>query len=227
MLKLSGLKKIYAMGETQVGALRGIDLHIKQNEFVAVMGPSGSGKSTLMNILGCLDTPSAGTYLLDSQEVSGLDDNRLSAVRNQHLGFVFQNFNLLPRLSALKNVALPVKYSPHPPPDPLARAAQLLEMTGLGERIHHRPSQMSGGECQRVAIARALINDPRVLLADEPTGNLDSATALEIMALLTRLHREGQTIIMVTHEPDIAAFAERVIVLKDGEIVRDERHGRA
>ncbi|HNX96296.1 MAG TPA: ABC transporter ATP-binding protein [Candidatus Aminicenantes bacterium] len=224
MLWLSQIKKEYRMGESVVNVLKGIDLHIEKNEFVAVMGPSGSGKSTLMNILGCLDLPSAGSYVLDGQEVSGLDDNQLSRVRNQRLGFVFQNFNLLSRYSALKNVALPVKYAPDGQDDALAKAARLLTMTGLGDRLHHRPSQLSGGECQRVAIARALINDPAIILADEPTGNLDSATALDIMALLTRLHQDGQTIVMVTHEPDIAEFAQRIIVLKDGMILQNSPH---
>ena len=222
MLKLAALKKFYAMGETTVRALNGIDLHIRENEFVAVMGASGSGKSTLMNILGCLDKPTEGSYLLNGKEVSRLDDDELSYTRNKHLGFVFQNFNLLPRYTALKNTYLPLKYSSGRPEDGLRKAARLLEATGLAGRLDHRPTQLSGGECQRVAIARALINDPDIILADEPTGNLDSTTAHEIMALLRDLHGRGQTLVMVTHEQDIAAYASRVITLKDGKIIDDK-----
>ncbi len=226
MLQLTGLKKFYRMGETTVRALNGIDLHIGRNEFVAVMGPSGSGKSTLMNILGCLDKPSEGSYLLNGKEVSLLDDDELSVTRNRHLGFVFQNFNLLPRYSALKNTYLPLKYSSVRMEDGLEKAARMLELAGLAGRMDHRPAQLSGGECQRVAIARALINDPDIILADEPTGNLDSATAHEIMALLRDLHRRGQTIVMVTHENDMAAYAGRIITLRDGKITDDSRdHG--
>jgi putative ABC transport system ATP-binding protein len=221
MLKLSGLKKSYQMGETSVPALKGIDLHIRRNEFVAVMGASGSGKSTLMNILGCLDKPTEGSYLLNGKEVSQLNDDELSFIRNKHLGFVFQNFNLLPRYSALKNTYLPLKYSTDGPEDGMGKAARMLELTGLAGRLHHRPSQLSGGECQRVAIARALVNDPDTILADEPTGNLDSATAHEIMALMRQLHARGQTIVMVTHESDIAAYAGRIITLRDGRIISD------
>jgi putative ABC transport system ATP-binding protein len=221
MLKLAGLKKSYQMGETVVPALKGIDLHIRHNEFVAIMGASGSGKSTLMNILGCLDKPSEGSYLLNGREVSRLGDDELSTIRNKHLGFVFQNFNLLPRYSALKNTFLPLKYSADRPEEGLAKAARMLELTGLAGRSDHRPSQLSGGECQRVAIARALVNDPDIILADEPTGNLDSATAHEIMALIKKLHGRGQTIVMVTHEADISAYAGRIITLKDGRIISD------
>jgi len=221
MLKLAALKKYYAVGETTVRALNGIDLHIRKNEFVAVMGASGSGKSTLMNILGCLDKPTEGSYLLNGQEVSRLNDDELSFTRNKHLGFVFQNFNLLPRYTALKNTYLPLKYSPGRPEDGLRKAARMLELTGLAERMHHGPTQLSGGECQRVAIARALINDPDIILADEPTGNLDSTTAHEIMALLRDLHGRGQTLVMVTHEKDFAAYASRIITLKDGRIIDD------
>ncbi len=221
MLRLAGIRKFYSVGEASVRALDGIDLHIRRNEFVAVMGPSGSGKSTLMNILGCLDRPSEGSYLLDGREVAGLDDDELSFTRNKHLGFVFQNFNLLPRYTALKNTALPLKYARARPADGLAKAARMLELAGLAGRLGHRPSQLSGGECQRVAIARALVNDPDIILADEPTGNLDSKTAYEIMGLMGELHARGQTIVMVTHENDIAAFAGRIITLKDGKIVHD------
>jgi putative ABC transport system ATP-binding protein len=221
MLDLTGLKKYYQMGEARVRALDGIDLHIRRNEFVAVMGPSGSGKSTLMNILGCLDKPTEGSYLLDGKEVSGLNDDELSFTRNKHLGFVFQNFNLLPRYTALRNTYLPLKYSPTRTAAGLQKAARMLELAGLSGRLEHRPAQLSGGECQRVAIARALVNDPDIILADEPTGNLDSATAYEIMALMKELHGRGQTIVMVTHENDIAAYAGRIITLKDGRIIRD------
>jgi len=224
MLKLTNLKKFYQMGETTVRALNGIDLHIRPNEFVAVMGPSGSGKSTLMNILGCLDKPTEGSYLLDGKEVSRLDDDELSFTRNKHLGFVFQNFNLLPRYTALKNTYLPLKYSSVRTAVGLEKAARMLELAGLSGRMDHRPAQLSGGECQRVAIARALVNDPDIILADEPTGNLDSTTAHEIMALMRELHGRGQTIVMVTHENDIAAYAGRIIKLKDGKIINDSQN---
>jgi putative ABC transport system ATP-binding protein len=224
MLKLTNLKKFYKMGETTVRALDGIDLHIGRNEFVAVMGPSGSGKSTLMNILGCLDKPTEGSYVLDGKEVSRLDDDELSFTRNKHLGFVFQNFNLLPRYTALKNTYLPLKYSSVRTAVGLEKAARMLELAGLSGRMDHRPAQLSGGECQRVAIARALVNDPDIILADEPTGNLDSKTAHEIMALMRELHGRGQTIVMVTHENDIAAYAGRIIRLKDGKIINDSQN---
>ncbi|MGB2906150.1 MAG: ABC transporter ATP-binding protein [Candidatus Aminicenantaceae bacterium] len=224
MLKLTNLKKFYQMGETTVRALNGIDLHIRPNEFIAVMGPSGSGKSTLMNILGCLDQPTEGSYVLNGKEVSHLNDDELSFIRNNHLGFVFQNFNLLSRYTALKNTYLPLKYSPERAAVGMEKAARMLELTGLSGRMDHRPAQLSGGESQRVAIARALVNEPDIILADEPTGNLDSATAHEIISLLRKLHLQGQTIVLVTHETDIAAYAGRVITLKDGRIINDSRN---
>ncbi|MCP5107745.1 MAG: ABC transporter ATP-binding protein [bacterium] len=224
MLELKNLKKYYQMGTTTVRALDGVNLRIRKNEFTAIMGASGSGKSTLMNILGCLDTPTEGSYFLNQKEVSSLDDDNLATIRNLHLGFVFQSFNLLPRLNAQKNVALPLMYTRDglPRAQQEESAKQMLEMVGLGERIDHRPSELSGGERQRVAIARALINKPDIILADEPTGNLDSTTAVEIMALLETLHTQGQTIIMVTHEADIAAYAKRIIRFKDGRIIDDQ-----
>jgi putative ABC transport system ATP-binding protein len=221
VIELTALKKYYQMGETTIRALDGIDLRIGRNEFVAVMGASGSGKSTLMNILGCLDKPTEGSYCLNGKEVSRLNDDELSFTRNKHLGFVFQNFNLLPRYSALRNTYLPLKYSPGRVEAGMDKAARMLELAGLAGRLHHRPAQLSGGECQRVAIARALVNDPDLILADEPTGNLDSSTAHEILALLQRLHLSGQTIVMVTHENDMAAYAGRIISLKDGKIIDD------
>ncbi len=229
MLDLTNLKKFYTMGTTTVHALDGVNLSIKKNEFTAIMGASGSGKSTLMNIMGCLDTPSEGSYTLNGKEVSRMDDDQLATIRNLHLGFVFQSFNLLPRLTALKNAALPLMYardyqshSHHAAQHHRdQKAAEMLELVGLAQRAGHKPSELSGGERQRVAIARALINEPDIILADEPTGNLDSSTATEIMELLKKLHLQGQTIIMVTHEQDIAAYAKRIIRLKDGKIIDD------
>lgn len=225
MIKLKGLRKAYPMGTGEVTALADIDLNIGRSEFVAVMGASGSGKSTLMNVIGCLDTVTAGTYLLNGQEVSKLDDAALSAVRNKDLGFVFQNFNLLSRMTALDNVALPLRYKRaiYDQRDGRERASILLEKVGLKNRMMHRPAELSGGERQRVAVARALINDPVVLLADEPTGNLDSKTTLEIMDLFKGLHESGHTIVMVTHEHDVAAYADRILVLKDGRIIDDSQ----
>jgi len=205
------------MGETLIKALDDVSLNIKKNDFVAVMGASGSGKSTLMNILGCLDTPSSGTYILNGKEVNSLDDDEMAKIRNSNLGFIFQNFNLLPRLNAIKNVALPLLYSSNNYND-LKKAVETLEMVGLKDRIYHKPSELSGGQSQRVAIARALINNPSIILADEPTGNLDSVTSEEIMKLLQKLHKEGQTIIIVTHEKDIAKYADYSIHLRDGKI---------
>jgi putative ABC transport system ATP-binding protein len=223
VIRTVGLQKHYQLGGELVRALRGVDLVISRNEYVAIMGPSGSGKSTLMNLIGCLDTPTAGEYILNGQPVSGLDDDRLARIRNREIGFVFQTFNLLPRSTALENVELPLVYAGIPRADRRERATRALEEVELGDRLGHRPNELSGGQRQRVAVARALVTRPSILLADEPTGNLDSRTSEEIMTLFERLHAEGQTVIMVTHEPDIAAHAERVVVLRDGSISEDRR----
>jgi len=220
------LARDYDMGGEVVHALRGVNIQIKRNEFVAIMGPSGSGKSTLMNLIGCLDTPTAGEYWLNSQKVSDLSDDALARIRNKEIGFVFQTFNLLPRASALHNVELPLIYAGLPGRERREKAAQALRHVGLGDRMEHRPNELSGGQRQRVAIARALVNDPSILLADEPTGNLDSATGAEIMKLFEQLHDTGQTIVLVTHESDIAAHALRQIHLRDGLIARDEKMER-
>jgi putative ABC transport system ATP-binding protein len=212
----------YDMGSEVVRALRGVDIQIRRNEFVAVMGPSGSGKSTLMNLIGCLDTPSAGEYWLNGQKVSDLSDDDLARIRNKEIGFVFQTFNLLPRADALHNVELPLIYAGMDSKTRRAAAARALEQVGLGDRMDHRPNELSGGQRQRVAIARALVNTPSILLADEPTGNLDSATGEEIMKLFQELWTAGQTIVLVTHEPDVAARARRQIHLRDGLVERDE-----
>src|SRR5215469_4080160 len=222
VIRTEGLTKTYEMGAEQVHALRGVDLEISKGEYVAIMGPSGSGKSTLMNLIGCLDTPSGGKYWLAGRLVSELDDDELAYIRNKEIGFVFQTFNLLPRATALHNVELPLIYSGTPAEERLERAKQALERVDLGPRMNHKPNELSGGQRQRVAIARALVNHPSILLADEPTGNLDSQTGNEIMALFDRLHERGNTIILVTHESDIAAHAHRVIRLRDGKIERDE-----
>jgi len=218
-----GIKREYDMGGEIVRALRGVDLAIQRNEYVAIMGPSGSGKSTLMNVIGCLDTPNAGEYWLNGTQVSKMSDDALARVRNKEIGFVFQTFNLLPRASALHNVELPLVYAGVPGEERRRRAKEALERVQLGERIDHRPNELSGGQRQRVAIARALVNNPSILLADEPTGNLDSQTSEEIMRVFESLADQGQTVIMVTHEPDIAAHARRVIVLRDGLVASDER----
>jgi putative ABC transport system ATP-binding protein len=223
VIKTENLVKVYDMGATQVQALRGVDIEIQQGEYVAIMGPSGSGKSTLMNVLGCLDSPTSGKYWLAGRLVSELNDDELAHIRNKEIGFVFQTFNLLARATALHNVELPLIYNGTPPDERVNRAKQALQMVDLADRMYHRPNELSGGQRQRVAVARALVNKPAILLADEPTGNLDTQTGEEIMALFARLHSEGHTIILVTHEPDIAAHAERVIRVRDGHIESDEK----
>jgi putative ABC transport system ATP-binding protein len=217
-----GLWKTYEMGGEKLHALRGIDLTIRKGEYVAIMGPSGSGKSTLMNLIGCLDTPTAGRYWLAGRLVSELDDDELAAIRNKEIGFVFQTFNLLPRATALHNVELPMIYNGTPSEERVARAKRALEAVDLGERMFHKPNELSGGQRQRVAVARALVNSPSIVLADEPTGNLDTKTGDEIMALFTRLHVDGNTIILVTHENDVARRADRIIHVRDGKVETDE-----
>jgi putative ABC transport system ATP-binding protein len=223
MIVVEDLWRTYDMGsEQQVQALRGISMRIKHNEYVAIMGPSGSGKSTLMNLIGCLDTPSKGCYWLNGQLVSDLDDDQLARIRNKEIGFVFQTFNLLARATSLHNVELPLIYNGTPAAARLARAKEALADVGLESRMYHKPNELSGGQRQRVAVARALVNRPSIILADEPTGNLDSKTGLEIMALFDHLHANGNTIVVVTHEPDIAEYAHRIIHIRDGEIFSDE-----
>ncbi len=225
-IQLSGIKKIYQIGDQEVAALNGIDLDIKKGEFAALMGPSGSGKSTLMNILGCLDRPTVGSYRLDGEEVANLGDDALAVTRNRKIGFVFQNFNLLSRISTLDNVALPLVYAGIGRRERMERAMHYLEAVGLADRKDHQPNELSGGQRQRVAIARALVNDPRIIMADEPTGNLDTKSTGEIMEIFHRMHEEeGRTIILVTHEPDIAACASRQLLVRDGVITRDEGKG--
>jgi putative ABC transport system ATP-binding protein len=222
VISIQDVHRIYQLGENRVHALRGINLEIGRGEFVAIMGSSGSGKSTLMNILGCLDRPTSGNYILDGVKVAQLPKKELAAIRNRRLGFVFQGFNLLSRTTALENVELPTLYARLNVEERQKRARRALEMVGLGERLDHFPSQLSGGQQQRVAIARALVNQPSILLADEPTGNLDSRTSVEIMSILQKLNDEGLTIVLVTHEPDIAQYAKRVITFRDGRVRRDE-----
>jgi putative ABC transport system ATP-binding protein len=221
MIRMRGIRKAYEMGRVQVEALRGVDLDIGRNEYVAVVGPSGSGKSTLMNIIGCLDTPTAGEYVLSGEVVAGLDRNRLAEIRNKHIGFVFQNFNLLPYASALENVELPLLFAGVATRERRKRAAEMLRRVDLADRLDHKPTELSGGQMQRVAIARALVNDPAIILADEPTGNLDSASGQGIVGLFRQLHDAGQTIVIITHDQAVARLASRVVQIRDGSIVED------
>jgi putative ABC transport system ATP-binding protein len=223
LIETRDLWKTYVMGEEEIHALRGVSIQIERGEYVAIMGPSGSGKSTLMNLIGCLDTPSKGSYLLNGKQVSEMNDNELARIRNQEIGFVFQTFNLLPRASALQNVELPLVYAGIPARDRQKLAKHALDRVELTSRMTHKPNELSGGQRQRVAIARALVNNPSILLADEPTGNLDSKTGAEIMTLFAKLHEAGNTIVLVTHEADIAAFAHRTISVRDGQVEKDVR----
>lgn len=222
IIQIKNIKRDFALGSETVYVLKGIDLTINKGEYVALMGPSGSGKSTLMNLLGCLDTPTSGSYILNGKDVSKMTDNELAEIRNKEIGFVFQTFNLMPRTTALDNVALPLIYAGKSKSDRSARAVEVLTQVGLADRMDHKPNQLSGGQRQRVAVARALVNHPSIILADEPTGNLDSKTSVEIMQLFNDIHAQGNTVILVTHEEDIARFAHRIIRLKDGIIEKDE-----
>jgi putative ABC transport system ATP-binding protein len=223
IIELEDIRKSYFMGKQAISVLKGITINIRKNEYVALMGPSGSGKSTLMNILGCLDSPTAGRYILNGQDVSKMEDDDLAAVRNKEIGFVFQQFNLLPRLSALENVALPLVYAGIAKKLRNEMAMDVVQKVGLEDRSHHRPNELSGGQCQRVAIARALVNSPSLILADEPTGNLDTKTSIEIMEIFQKIHDSGNTVVLVTHEEDIAHYAQRVIRLRDGVIETDKQ----
>jgi len=223
MIEMRDIRKVYSTGRVEVEALKGVDLDVDRNEFVAVVGPSGSGKSTLMNLLGCLDTPTSGLYRLSGETVGGLDRNRLAEIRNRHVGFVFQNFNLLPYATALENVELPLLFSGMPGKERRERATAMLEKVDLADRMDHRPTELSGGQMQRVAIARALVNRPTMVLADEPTGNLDSASGKGIVGLFEELNANGQTVVMITHDMGIAGIASRVVQIRDGEIVDDQR----
>lgn len=223
IIHLEGIRKSYFMGKNELEVLKGVSLDIFKNEYVALMGPSGSGKSTLMNILGCLDTPSGGSYILNQHDVSKMQDNELAEIRNREIGFVFQQFNLLPRLTALENVALPLVYAGLGKKLRNEKALHVLDLVNLTDRSHHKPNELSGGQCQRVAIARALVNDPSIILADEPTGNLDSKTSYEIMDIFGKIHTGGNTVVLVTHEEDIAGHAHRVIRLRDGVIESDKK----
>jgi putative ABC transport system ATP-binding protein len=223
MIEMRGIRKVYSTGRVEVEALKGVDLDVDRQEYVAVVGPSGSGKSTLMNLLGCLDTPSSGAYRLSGESVAGLDRNRLAEIRNRHVGFVFQNFNLLPYASALENVELPLLFAGVPTKQRRERAMAMLEKVDLADRMDHRPTELSGGQMQRVAVARALVNRPTMVLADEPTGNLDSTSGRGIVGLFQELHATGQTIVMITHDMALAQLASRVVQIRDGEIVDDRR----
>jgi len=223
MIRMRQIRKVYSTGKVEVEALRGVDLEIGSNEYVAIVGPSGSGKSTLMNIVGCLDTPTSGEYVLSGERVGGLDRNRLAEIRNRRIGFVFQNFNLLPYATALENVELPLLFAGAAAKERRERASAMLDKVGLGDRLEHKPTELSGGQMQRVAIARALVNTPAILLADEPTGNLDSAAGKAIVSLFAELHASGQTIVLITHDAGIAKLASRVVQVRDGQIVEDRR----